>query len=196
MMRRRQRDEIETFCRNFSHGNSGHQQLRELIGNYERESSQIDIQQLFTKDTFDGSFRSICNDVFIHRPVSNGYIIAILAFTEAVHKHHSSSSCYTIDILTISLVNVLEGIGFHPEQLAPSLCIILCVYSFTRRLLLSKHIMGKFYLDLEFTNGNFYLSDIFDLVLLSEESGYAFHSYVKIHYSVPKRGAAVNRYYK
>ena len=44
----------------------------------------------------------------------------------------------------------------------------------------------RFVLDLEFTNGNFYLADILELALLSEESGYAFHSYVKIHYSVPK----------
>ena len=47
--------------------------------------------------------------------------------------------------------------------------------------------MEKFYLDQEFTNENFYLADILELVLLSEESGYAFHSYIKIHYSVPKR---------
>ena len=46
--------------------------------------------------------------------------------------------------------------------------------------------MGIFYLDLEFTNGNYYLADILGLALLSEESGYAFHSYVKIHYSVLK----------
>ena len=56
------RDEKEKFCRNFLHGNSGFQQLHERIGNYEREFSQIDIQQL-TKDTFDGSFQSICNAV-------------------------------------------------------------------------------------------------------------------------------------
>ena len=56
--RRRRRDEIEIYCRNFLHGNSGHQQLRELVGNYEREFSQIDIQQLFTKDAFDGSFQT------------------------------------------------------------------------------------------------------------------------------------------
>ena len=31
------------------------------------------------------------------------------------------------------------------------------------------------------------MADILELALLSEESGYAFHSYVKIHYSVPKR---------
>ena len=118
------RDEIEKFCRNFLHGND-HQQLHELIGNYEREFSQIDIQQLFTTDTFDGSFQSVYNNVFIHRSASKGYITAILGFTGAVHKHHCSSSWYTIDILTNSLVNVLEGIGFHPEQLAPSGCIIL-----------------------------------------------------------------------
>ena len=71
------RDEIEKFCRNFLHGNSGQQQ-----GNYEREFSQIDIQQLFLKDTFDGSFQSVCNDGFTHRPASNGYIIAIPGFTQ------------------------------------------------------------------------------------------------------------------
>ena len=76
------RDEIEKFRRNFLHGNSGHQQLRELVGNYELEFSQIDIQQLFTKDTFEGSFQSICNGVFTRRPVSNGYIIDLFGFTQ------------------------------------------------------------------------------------------------------------------
>ena len=47
--------------------------------------------------------------------------------------------------------------------------------------------MGKFYLNLEFTNGNYYLADILEMALLSEESGHAFHSYVKIHYAVPQR---------
>ena len=112
------RDEIEKYYRNFLHEN-GHQQLHKLIGNYEHEFSHIDIQQ-FTKDTFDGSFQSICNDVFTYR-----HIIAILDFTEPLHKHHCSSSWYTMDILRDSLVNVREGIGFHPEQLTPSRCIIL-----------------------------------------------------------------------
>ena len=47
--------------------------------------------------------------------------------------------------------------------------------------------MGKFYLDLEFTNENYYLSDILEIALIVEESGNAFHSYVSLHYSVPKR---------
>ena len=47
--------------------------------------------------------------------------------------------------------------------------------------------MGKFYLDLEFTNGNCYLSDILEIALVPEDSGNTFHSYVPLHYSVPKR---------
>ena len=46
--------------------------------------------------------------------------------------------------------------------------------------------MGTFYLDLEFTNGNYYLADILEIALLSEESGNLLHSYVKIHYSIPQ----------
>ena len=50
--------------------------------------SQIDIQQIyFTKDTFDDTFRNICNEVFTPgRVVGNGYIIAILGFTDIVDK--------------------------------------------------------------------------------------------------------------
>ena len=114
MTHRWRHDEIERFCRNFLHGN-GHQQLHERNGNYEREFSQIDIQQ-FTKETFDGSFQSICNDVFTYRPVSNGYIIAILSNTQ---------TSLLIFVVHYSLLTVLEGIGFHHEQLAPSRSIIL-----------------------------------------------------------------------
>ena len=46
--------------------------------------------------------------------------------------------------------------------------------------------MGMYYLDLEFTNGNYYLVDILEIALVAEESGNVFHSYVKIHYSVPQ----------
>ena len=37
-----------------------------------------------------------------------------------------------------------------------------------------------FYLDMEFTNGNYYLADILELALVAEESGYVFHSYVLV----------------
>ena len=47
--------------------------------------------------------------------------------------------------------------------------------------------MGKFFLDMEFTNGNYYLTDIIEMELVAEESGNAFHNYIRIHYSIPKR---------
>ena len=47
--------------------------------------------------------------------------------------------------------------------------------------------MGKFYLNLEFKYGNYYLPDILEIALVAEESGYTFHSYVQIHCTVPKR---------
>ena len=47
--------------------------------------------------------------------------------------------------------------------------------------------MGRFYLDIDFTNGNYYLADIIEIALIAEESRNIFHSYVKIHYSIPRR---------
>ena len=42
-------------------------------------------------------------------------------------------------------------------------------------------------MDTVFTNGNYYLGDIIEIALLAEESGSTFRSYVKIHYSIPRR---------
>ena len=53
--------------------------------------------------------------------------------------------------------------------------------------MISKHTIGKFYLDLEFTNGDYYLADVLEIALVAGESGSILHSYVKIHYSVPQR---------
>ena len=47
--------------------------------------------------------------------------------------------------------------------------------------------MGRFYLDMEFTNGNYYLMDILEIAVVAEESGNIYHRYVKIHHSVPKQ---------
>ena len=40
--------------------------------------------------------------------------------------------------------------------------------------------MNRFYLDTEYSNDNYYLGDIFEIAVLSEKSGYIFHSYIKI----------------
>ena len=37
---------------------------------------------------------------------------------------------------------------------------------------------------MEWTNGNFYLGDIFEIAVISGDSGHIFHSYVKIHYKL------------
>ena len=38
---------------------------------------------------------------------------------------------------------------------------------------------------MECTNGNFYLGDIFEIAVVSEDTGNIFHSYIKIHYKLP-----------
>ena len=45
--------------------------------------------------------------------------------------------------------------------------------------------MTRFFLDTEYTNGNYYQGDIFEIALVSENTYRIFHQYVKIPYSVP-----------
>ena len=44
--------------------------------------------------------------------------------------------------------------------------------------------MGRFYLDTEYTNGNYYRGDIFEIALVSEETCRVFHQYVRIPYNI------------
>ena len=46
--------------------------------------------------------------------------------------------------------------------------------------------MGVFYIDTEYSNGNFYIGDIFELSLLSERSGRIFHRYINIPGTLPR----------
>lgn len=41
-------------------------------------------------------------------------------------------------------------------------------------------------MDTEYTNGNYYLGDIFEIALLSESSGYVFHSYINTRQHIPR----------
>ena len=47
--------------------------------------------------------------------------------------------------------------------------------------------MVRFYLDMEFINGNYYLTDILEIAVVAEEMGNIYLRYVKLHYSVPKQ---------
>ena len=46
--------------------------------------------------------------------------------------------------------------------------------------------MGIFYIDTEYTNGNFYLGDIFEIACLSDNSGQLYHSYINVGYKLPR----------
>ena len=108
---------------------SNSNQLNELIPNYRFMLAQLDIQNIqYTEDSFDSSFKRICSEVFIHRPVKNEYVIAIVGFAKAVNDYHCNSSWPRIDILIHSLINIPEGIDFHSDQLllaASDSCILL-----------------------------------------------------------------------
>ena len=45
--------------------------------------------------------------------------------------------------------------------------------------------MGRFYLDLEFTNGNYYLADVIEMGMVAEYTNHEFHQFVKINYPLP-----------
>ena len=64
--------------------------------------------------------------------------------------------------------------------------VIFSCYEFFASVF-DRNIYSFIHFDLEITNGNYYLSDIFEIALIAEESGNAFHSYITLQYSVPKR---------
>ena len=45
-------------------------------------------------------------------------------------------------------------------------------------------MVGRFFLDTEYTNGNYYLGDIFQIALISEDSCRIFHQYIVIPYKL------------
>ena len=47
--------------------------------------------------------------------------------------------------------------------------------------------MGIYFLDVEFTNGNFYMADIIEIALLADDTNHVFHQYIQIHYALPHR---------
>ena len=46
--------------------------------------------------------------------------------------------------------------------------------------------MGVFFPDLEYVSGNLYLTDIFEIALLSQNSKHLFHNYIRLRYSLPQ----------
>lgn len=45
--------------------------------------------------------------------------------------------------------------------------------------------MGRYYFDSEYTSGNYYIGDIFEIAIVAEKSGDVYHSFVQIGYRLP-----------
>ena len=45
--------------------------------------------------------------------------------------------------------------------------------------------MGRYYFDTEYTSGNYYIGDIFEIAIVAEKSGDVYHSFVQIAYRLP-----------
>lgn len=52
-------------------------------------------------------------------------------------------------------------------------------------------MLGRFFLDTEYTNGNYYRRDIFEIALFSENIHRTFRQYAKIPYALPKRAKKI-----
>ena len=111
------RKELAIFSRDFLNGSNKH--LHDVIDNYKPLLAQIDIQHMdITQETFHQSFKSISRQLFNLRPTSESYIIALLGFALQLHEYHLSYHCswYHVDILIMSLADILEDINFKPTK--------------------------------------------------------------------------------
>ena len=96
----------------------------------------------------------------------------------------NATSCYTVGCVFVKRDKITYLLELYSlRQITSILFIETCLK--LRRI-------GKFYLDLGFPNGNYYLADILEIALVAGESRNIFQSYVKIHYSVPQRVQQLN----
>ena len=116
MNKQQEREDIESFCRDFLKKKRAKKDTYTmLLINYRHIFAQIDIQQVnLTQKTFDRSFKRICRKLFDTRPADKNYIIPLLGFALTLHEYYQSNyySWYHIEILIDSLTDVLAGVGF------------------------------------------------------------------------------------
>ena len=100
------------FCRYVLNGQN--RQICEVVGAHDFSSLNIGEMKL-TKDTFVGSFKSVCEELFKLRPAHTSYIIVVFAYAMKLDEYHllHSTDWYETDLLTCSLVDVLIANGFE-----------------------------------------------------------------------------------
>ena len=106
------RESINQFCRTVLDGEN--KQICDIINEY--DFSSLDIAAMnFTNETFEDSFKTVCQELFKLRRPHSAYIIAILAYALKLNEYHLMyCSWYRTDILTNTLVEVLMVNGFAP----------------------------------------------------------------------------------
>ena len=67
-------------------------------------------------------------------------------------------------------------------RLVKMLLIIIKVQSKEIENVVTIMTTGRFFLDTEYTNGNYYMGDIFEITIISEDTCRVFHKYIKIPY--------------
>ena len=104
------RESVSQFCQGVLAGEN--RQICDIINEY--DFSSLDIAAMnFTNETFEDSFKTVCQELFKLRRPHSVYIIAILAYALKLDEYHlMHCSWYHTDILTNSLVEVLVANGF------------------------------------------------------------------------------------
>ena len=100
------------FCQSVLNGRN--KQMRDVIDAQDFSPLNIAEMQL-TRNTFEDSFKHVCEELFKIRPVNISYIIAIFVYALKLDEYHllHSRTWYETELLTRSLVDVLIAYGFE-----------------------------------------------------------------------------------
>ena len=100
---RRQR--VIVFCQSIL--NRQNKQICDVVDDQDFSSFNVGEIHL-AKDTFEQSFKSVCNELFKMQPANTSYIIAIFAYAMKLNEYHllHSKAWYESDFLTDVLISV------------------------------------------------------------------------------------------
>ena len=94
------------FCQSVLNGRN--KQMRDVIDAQDFSPLNIAEMQL-TRDTFEDSFKHVCEELFKIRPVNISYIISIFVYALKLDEYYllHSITWYETDLLTCALADVL-----------------------------------------------------------------------------------------
>ena len=106
------RQRVIVFCQSIL--NRQNKQMCDIANDQDFSSFNVGEIHL-TKDTFEESFKSVCDELFKMRSANTSYILAIFAYAMKLNEYHilHSKAWYESDLLTCSLADVLIAYGFE-----------------------------------------------------------------------------------